>query len=72
MKGGGQEIKELPGGSPSVHISVGARQKRHGVREVDGEEECKSRLLLAAVPAACLIGCYFFPALPFLMNRFLF
>lgn len=52
-KGGAQEIKELPGGSPSIHISVGVRGKRHrrGERE-KGEEDCESRLLLAADPAA--------------------
>lgn len=46
-KGGGQEIKELPGGSPSIHISVGARGKgTEGEREKEkGEEECESRLL---------------------------
>lgn len=58
-RGGGQEIKESPGGSPSIHISVGVREKgteRERERErVNGKEECESRLLLAAVPAACFI-----------------
>lgn len=54
-KGGGQEIKELPGGSPSIHISVGARGKGTEREREKGEEELESRLLLAAVPAARFI-----------------
>lgn len=53
-KGGAQEIKESPEGSPSIHISVGVRE--NGTEEErereKGEEDCESRLLLAADPAA--------------------
>lgn len=53
-KGGAQEIKELPGGSPSIHISVGVREKgtEEERKREKGEEDCESRLLLAADPAA--------------------
>lgn len=51
-KGGGQEIKELPRGSPSVHISVGAREngtegvreRRRGVRVASALGSCSSSL----------------------------
>lgn len=51
-KGGGQEIKELPRRSPSVHISVGAREngtegvreRRRGVRVASALGSCSSSL----------------------------
>lgn len=63
-----RKLKELPGRSPPVHISVGAWLNKRVLRErkraqEKGEEEL--RLLLAAVPAACSIGCFFDLALRF-------
>lgn len=63
-KGGGQEIKELPRRSPSVHISVGAREngtegvreRRRGVRVASALGSCSSSLF------HCFFGCYFVPA----------
>lgn len=60
-KGGGQEIKELPRRSPSVHISVGAREngtegvreRRRGVRVASALGSCSSSLF------HCFFGCYF-------------
>lgn len=43
-KGGGQEIKELPGGSPSIHISVGAREKGTEERRERKEKRSASRV----------------------------
>lgn len=66
-QGGGQEIEELPGGSPSIHISVGAGgkateggrggERRRGVRVAPALGSCSSS------PFHCS-GC-FVPALPF-------
>lgn len=72
-KGGGQEIKESPGGSPSINISVGAsekkgrreREKKRGVRVASALGSCSSSLFQCC-------GCYFVPALPFLMNQLIF
>lgn len=73
-KGGGQEIKELPRRSPSVHISVGAREngtegvreRRRGVRVASALGSCSSSLF------HCFFGCYFVPALRLLINQFIF
>lgn len=69
-KGGGQEIKELPRRSPSVHISVGAREngtegvreRRRGVRVASALGSCSSSLF------HCFFGCYFVPALRLLIK----
>lgn len=60
--------------SPSVHISVGAREngtegvreRRRGVRVASALGSCSSSLF------HCFFGCYFVPALRLLINQFIF
>lgn len=67
-KGGGQEIKELPRRSPSVHISVGAREngtegvreRRRGVRVASALGSCSSSLFHCFFSAVILFLRYVF------------